>query len=153
VKHCHILCVLPAIALLSFGQAKPEASSVPAAPVEQTLMQLERDWTQASLKKDIDALNRIMADDWVAIDFQGKTVTKAQTLANLKAGLPATQAAGLGEMKVRVFGDTAVVTGSDTEKSSSKGKDVVEKYLWTDVFVKRNGRWQAVASQSTRVAR
>ncbi len=116
-------------------------------------MQLERDWSQASLKKDIDTLNKIMADDWVNIDFQGKTVTKAQTIANLKTGLPATQAAGLGEMKVRVFGDSAIVTGSDTGKSGSKGKEVIEKYLWTDVFVRRNGRWQAVASQSTKVAR
>jgi ketosteroid isomerase-like protein len=147
VKYLHIFCLLPAIALLSFGQATPEVS------VEQTLMQLERDWSQASLKKDIDTLNKIMADEWVNIDFQGKTVTKAQTIANLKTGLPATQAAGLGEMKVRVFGDSAIVTGSDTGKSGSKGKQVIEKYLWTDVFVRRNGRWQAVASQSTKVAR
>ena len=45
------------------------------------------------------------------------------------------------------------VTGSDTGKSASKGKEVIEKYLWTDVFVRRNGRWQAVASQSTKVVR
>jgi len=147
VKSLDIFCLLPAIALLSFGQATPEVS------VEQTLMQLERDWSQASLKKDIDTLNKIMADDWVNIDFQGKVVTKAQTIASLKSGLPATQAAGLGEMKVRVFGDSAIVTGSDTGKSGSKGKEVIEKYLWTDVFVRRNGRWQAVASQSTKVVR
>jgi len=147
VKSLDIFCLLPAIALLSFGQATPEVS------VEQTLMQLERDWSQASLKKDIDTLNKIMADDWVNIDFLGKVVTKAQTIASLKSGLPATQAAGLGEMKVRVFGDSAIVTGSDTGKSGSKGKEIIEKYLWTDVFVRRNGRWQAVASQSTKVAR
>src|SRR6185312_2579330 len=142
----------PALAWLSFGQAKPAAANV-STSVEQTLMQLERDWTQASLKRDIDALQKIMADDWVNIDFQGRTVTKAQTIANLKAGAPATQAAGIGEMKVRVFGDSAVVAGSDTEKSTLKGKPVIDKYLWTDVFVKRDGRWQAVASQSTKVAR
>ena len=146
MKRIHIACVLPVIAWLSFGQAKPET-------VEHTLMQLERDWTQASLKKDLAVLDKIMADDWVNIDFQGKTVTKAETLANLKAGSPATQAAGIGEMKVRIFGDSAIVTGSDTEKSTLKGKDVIDKYLWTDVFVKRDGRWQAVASQSTKVAR
>jgi uncharacterized protein (TIGR02246 family) len=135
------------------AQASPEAANAAALAVEQTLMQLERDWSQASLTKDIDALNRIMADDWVNIDFQGRMLTKIQTIASLKSGLPATQAAGLGEMKVRVFGDSAIVTGSDTGKSTSKGKEVVEKYLWTDVFVRRNGRWQAVASQSTKIAR
>ena len=57
----------------------------------------------------------------------------------------------LGEMKVRVFGDVAIVTGSDDEKSSFKGKDISGHYVWTDVFVKRNGQWQAVASQGTLV--
>jgi ketosteroid isomerase-like protein len=144
---------VPVIAGLCTGQTNPEAANGSALSVEQTLMQLERDWSQASLNKDIAALNRIMADDWVNIDFQGRTLTKTQTIANLKSGLPATQAAGLGEMKVRVFGDSAIVTGSDTGKSTSKGKEVVEKYLWTDVFIRRNGRWQAVASQSTKVSR
>ena len=55
-------------------------------------------------------------------------------------------------MKVRVFGNTAVVTGSDDEKSSYKGKDTGGHYVWTDIFVKRNGRWQAVASQGTLMA-
>ena len=135
-------CLFLALACLSHAQS-----------VEQTLKQLEHDWSQASLKRDLATLDKIMADDWVNIDFQGKTVTKAETIANLKTGSPATQAAGIGEMKVRIFGDSAIVTGSDTEKSTSKGKDVIDKYLWTDVWVKRNGRWQAVASQSTKVAR
>jgi hypothetical protein len=54
-------------------------------------------------------------------------------------------------MKVRVFGNTAIVTGGDTEKSTYKGKDSSGKYVWTDVFVNRNGKWQAVASESTKV--
>jgi ketosteroid isomerase-like protein len=137
-----LACVFLAVACLSFGQS-----------VEQTLKQLEHYWSQASLKKDIPTLDKIIADDWVSIDFQGRTITKAETIANLKSGSPATQAAGIGEMKVRVFGDSAIVTGSDTEKSTLKGKAVIDKYLWTDVFVKREGRWQAVASQSTKVAR
>ena len=136
------VCVFLFLAVLSYGQS-----------VEQTLRQLEHDWSQASLKRDLATLDKIIADDWVSIDFQGRTVTKSETIANLKSGSPATQAAGIGEMKVRVFGDSAIVTGSDTEKSTLKGKDVIDKYLWTDVFVKRDGRWQAVASQSTRVAR
>ena len=55
MKSLYIYCLLPALATLSFGQAPSEASS--AVAVEQTLMQLERDWSQASLKKDIDTLN------------------------------------------------------------------------------------------------
>jgi ketosteroid isomerase-like protein len=113
---------------------------------------MERDWTKAGLDKDAAALDRIVADDWTAIDFQGKAETKAQALADLKSGSSTLQTVELGEMKVRVFGNTAVVTGSDTEKSTYKGKDSSGKYVWMDVFVNRNGHWQAVASESTKVA-
>ena len=54
-------------------------------------------------------------------------------------------------MKVRVFGTMAIVTGSDDEKSSRMGMDTSGHYVWTDVFVNRDGRWQAVASQGTMV--
>jgi len=150
MKHLSAVCLLAAAPLLVNGQAKP-AAKAESASVEQTLMQLERDWTQAGLKKDAGALERIIADDWAGIDFEGKTFTKAQVMADLKSGAATTQTVELGEMKVRVFGNTAVVTGSDTEKSSYKGKDTSGKYVWTDVFVQRNGRWQAAASQSVKV--
>ena len=138
--------LLAALVLPVFGVARADAPSV-----EQNLMQMERDWTQAGLKKDAASLDKIIADDWVAIGFDGKTVTKAEVMADLKSGASATQSVELGAMKVRVFGNTAVVTGSDTEKSTYKGKDSSGKYVWTDVFVMRQGRWQAAASQSTKV--
>ena len=138
--------LLAALVLPVFGVARADAPSV-----EQNLMQMERDWTQAGLKKDAASLDKIIADDWVAIGFDGKTVTKAEVMADLKSGASATQSVELGTMKVRVFGNTAVVTGSDTEKSTYNGKDSSGKYVWTDVFVMRQGRWQAAASQSTKV--
>src|SRR4029077_2665900 len=104
--------------------------------------------TQAGLKKDAGTLDRIIADEWVGVDHEGKAFTKAQVMADLKSGAATTQSVELGEMKVRVIGNTAFVAGSDTEKSMYKGKDTSGKYFWTDVFMMRNGRWQAVASQS-----
>jgi ketosteroid isomerase-like protein len=119
-----------------------------AASVEQTIMQLERDGGQALIKKDIATMGRILADDWVAIDYTGHTIAKTEALADLKSSASSIQSMDFGPMKVRVFGDSAVVTGSDTEKSTYKGKDSSGHYVWTDVFVKRDGRWQIVASQS-----
>jgi ketosteroid isomerase-like protein len=71
----------------------------------------------------------------------------AQALDDLKTGTIKIDAWTPGDMKVRLFGDVAVVTGTHTEKSSYKGKDTSGKYVWTDVFVKRQGHWMAVASQ------
>jgi ketosteroid isomerase-like protein len=150
MKPILVVGLLLAMPLLVLGQVKPAASKANTASVEQTLMQMERDWTQAALKKDTAALDRILADDWVAIGFQGTTTTKTQAIAELKSGVSAAQAEELGDLKVRIFGTTAIVTGSDTEKSTYKGKDSSGKYVWTDVFVEHNGRWQAVASQSTK---
>jgi ketosteroid isomerase-like protein len=140
-----------ALLLAGSSVALGDPAKTDTASIEKTILQMERDWTNASLKKDFATLDRIMADDWVALDYEGKTETKAQSIGELKSGSSTNQSVELGEMKVRVFGNTAIVTGSDVEKSTYKGKDSSGRYVWTDVFVNRNGRWQAVASQSAKV--
>jgi ketosteroid isomerase-like protein len=137
--------LLAATALL--GQAKREKNSV-----EQTLIEMEQEWSQADIRKDAAALNRILAEDWIGIDFEGTVLTKAQALRGISSGSAALESTVLRDMKVRVYGNTAIVTGTDTEKGEYHGRDSSGKYLWTDVFVRRNGRWQAVSSQSTKLA-
>jgi ketosteroid isomerase-like protein len=141
-----------------FAQLKTNPAKADMTSVEQTLIQLERDWNQATIAKDYKTLERIMGDDWIGIDYLGITVTKAETIAEIKFGESSNKSVELGEMKVRVFGGTAVVTGTDTEKSTYHGKDSSGNYAWMDyawmdVFVKRNGRWQAVASESTKLGK
>jgi len=135
------------------GDDKATAGKNDAASVEQTLIRLERDWNHAILTKDYKTLESIVADDWTGIDFRGMTVTKAESISELKSGESTNQSVELGEMQVKVFGNTAVVVGSDVETSTYHGKDSSGKYAWMDVFVKRNGRWQAVAAQSTKLAK
>jgi ketosteroid isomerase-like protein len=122
-----------------------------AGSVQQTLIQVERDWNHALMAKDYKTLDKIMADDWTGIDFRGMTVTKAESIAELKSGESSNQSVELGDMTVKVYGNTAVVVGHDTEKSTYHGKDSSGSYVWMDVFVKRDGRWQAVASESTKL--
>lgn len=57
----------------------------------------------------------------------------------------------LGQMDVQAIRNIAIVQGSDTEKSSFKGKDTSGKWVWMDVFAMRDGKWQAVRSQSAMV--
>ena len=149
-----IAVLVAAIAALGVGQMSDEQGKKKAGGkgnVEQTLTQMEREWVEAAQKKDASTLDRILADDWVGQSPTGIT-TKSQALSDLKSGDSKLDTITLGEMKVRTFGDTAVVTGSDDEKSSYKGKDTGGHYVWTDVFVKRKGNWQAVASQNTLMA-
>jgi ketosteroid isomerase-like protein len=136
--------------LLPVLAVAPYAGAQTTAAAEQALIQMERDWVQAWIKKDTAALGRILADDWVGIDFTGKTVTKAEALRELKSGSSGASSVELGPMTVRVFGQAAVVTGSSVEKGTWQGKDSSGSYVWTDVFANRDGRWQAVSSQSTK---
>jgi ketosteroid isomerase-like protein len=139
--------VASSIALGSMAD-KQDKTQKGKAGTEQALMQMERDWTAAALNKDAAALDKILADDWVGQNPAGMA-TKTEALADLKSGDNKLESETLGDMKVRIFGDTAVVTGSDDEKSSYKGKDTSGHYTWTDVFAKRHGQWRAVASQGT----
>jgi len=133
-----ILAVVLTAASLGWGQT---------GKVEQTLIQMERDWGQALVKADVATMDRILADDWFGQGPPGGSSNKAGALADLKSGTPKYDSVTPGEMKVRVFGDVAVVTGTQDEKSSYKGKDSSGHYVWTDVFVKRQGKWRAVVSQ------
>ena len=119
---------------------------------EQILIQMELDWSDADVKKDAVTLNRILAEDWMGIDFEGTVMTKANVMRDLKSNATATESTELREIKVRIFGNTALVSGTEVEKSQYKGKDSSGAYVWTDVFVQRDGRWQAVSSQSTKRA-
>ena len=118
---------------------------------EQALIEIEREWGDAMTKRDIVALDRILGDDHSVITKDGSVLTKAQEMANYKSEASSNELFDFEPMKVRVFGDTAVVTGGHREKSHNFGKDTSGHYRWTDLFVKRNGRWQAVASELTRV--
>jgi ketosteroid isomerase-like protein len=148
MKPLFVVSLIALSVLPFFGQAQADTASV-----QQTLMQMERDWGQAAAKNDTATVDKFVADDWVGIDFEGKSITKAEAMADMKSGASTTQSYEIGPMKVRVLGNTAVVTGSDTEKSTYKGKNSSGKYVWTDVWVMRDGRWQAVASQSVKVGK
>ncbi len=146
---------------MGFAQAQPKAqtktqaktASVKAAPADnpEDLKKIENDWTAAAKAKDATKLSEILADEWRGLSWEGKSYDKAKALAQLKEPNNSLDSIEMGPMDVRFFGTVAIVTGSDTEKSKEAGKDTSGKYVWTDVFVKQNGKWRAVASQSAKV--
>jgi uncharacterized protein (TIGR02246 family) len=136
----------------AFAQTPAPAAKAPS--VSETVKQLEHDWVDAQKAGDADKLGQILADDWVAIGYgsgPGGRQTKQKYLADLKSGASKVESFEFGPMDVKVLGNVAVVQGSDTEKSTTAGKDSSGKYAWMDVFVKRGGKWVAVRSQSAKV--
>ena len=113
--------------------------------VEQELIKLVNDWMNAEVKADMAFIDRILAEDWEVTDPAGAVWTKAQFLAGRKSGEGVVISAVLDNMKARVYGDAAVVTGRMTTKQTFKGKDISGQYQCTDTFIRKAGRWQCVA--------
>ncbi len=117
-------------------------------PAEE-LVQIEHDWGDALLKQDAAAFGRCLGDDWTLTTSEGAVITKPIALADVGRGELRIKSFRLGEVKVRVYGDAAVVIGLIDEKSTLRGVDTSGRRRFTDVFVKRDGRWQAVASHES----
>jgi uncharacterized protein (TIGR02246 family) len=140
-----LTCVAPA-----FAQTPAPAAKTPS--VSETLKQIEHDWVDATKAGDADKLAQILGDDWVALGYAGAArQTKQGYVAVVKSGGVKLESFEFGPMDVKVLGSVAVVLGSDTEKSTTNGKDSSGKYQWLDVFVKRDGKWVAVRSQNAKV--
>jgi ketosteroid isomerase-like protein len=137
-----------ALSISMFAQTK-QSKPDPDNSVSQALKAIEQTWLTAEKNNDTKAFEKLVADDWIAITPDGKSQTKAERAEEVKNGH--IESASLGNMKVRVFGSTAVVTGTDDETATVDGKKSTSHYVWTDVFVKREGNWVAVASQTAQL--
>lgn len=155
----YVAFAISAILTFQFAQAQvSDADKAHHAPgtsvksVEDAVIQIEHDWGDALLKADVAAWSRCLGDDWVLTTSNGTLVTKPMALADLKEGALRIDSFRLDDVKVRVYGDVAVVTGQITEKSKFRDKDTSGVRRFTDVFVKRDGRWQAVASHESDIS-
>jgi len=122
--------------------------------VEQELIRLENGWNDATVKHDWAFFDQILADDYIGTDFDGNVGTKPQFLESLKSGESVMTSSITDDMKVRIYGDAAVVTGRTTTVNEQyKGKDLSGQYRWTDMWVKDNlGRWRCVAEHVSKIA-
>lgn len=130
----------------------PSATAAPEAPAEDvgsTIVQLEKDWVAAIRSKDTTALDRLLADDFVGFSPTGHAYRKTQAIQDLKDARYIVDKMDLDDASVNVYGTTAVSFTSQEEKSKYAGKDTSGHYYYTDVWVKKDGRWQAVASHGS----
>jgi ketosteroid isomerase-like protein len=119
----------------------------------EEVKKLERVWAKAYVKRDVAFLEKHVPDDFTFTHADGSTTDKKAELGAVKSGVIALTELKIGKMKARVYGDTVVLTGHSIVKGKVGGKDVDGDYAFTDVWVKRDGRWQMVAAQVTRVAK
>jgi ketosteroid isomerase-like protein len=144
------LLALIAIAASSFGQTNYEGNKK-GGGVEHSVTQIEQELVKALIAGDASMFERYLADTYIFTAPDGMVSDKAQTITGIKSGDLKFQSSKLEDMKVQAYGDTAVATYGSTDQGSYKGKDISGHFRWTDVFVKRNGRWQIVVGHGTPV--
>ena len=115
-------------------------------PSEQDVRRLERSWLDAYEKRDAEAMTAIVADDFTITFGDGSVLTKPQIIESLKRPSTGTQKFYTEAVQSRVYGDTVVLIGIVISEWKQKDKAMTDRSRYTDTYVKRNGRWQVVAS-------
>ena len=140
--------ILPLTALLIVVAVPAVAQRTNA---EHEVLQVELAWNRALEQGDVAALDMIWAEEFFDTSFDGSVTGKKEDLAVIASGDLVYQSSKVRALVIHVYGKSAVVTGHWTAVGQFRGVDVSGQFRYTDVYVKREGRWQAVASQITRI--
>ena len=119
---------------------------------EQQVREVNDRYIAAQLNNDSDSLRKFMADDFTAIRSDGSMSTKAQEIEHIKSGALTHEKSDIQDVKIRVYGNTAVATVRSYFKGTVNGKPLSSTVRVTRVWVKQKGNWKCVALQSTRVS-
>ena len=139
-----------------FGEFPPlTTNDTVAAPAddedtEAAIAQLERDWAAAIVKKDAATLDRLLADEFAGVSPTAHYYNRETAIEDLTRGTYVVESMELDEVSVNTYGSFAVAFASQEETSRYAGVDTSGHYHYTNVWVLRDGRWQAIASHGTR---
>jgi ketosteroid isomerase-like protein len=136
----------------------PKETVNPVA-IEAEITKLENEWASAAQHRDVDTLRRILADDLTMTLVDGSVGDKAGEIKNAESGAVTVEAWELADPKVTVLSaDSAFITGRGVltnakykDPETGKVSDISGQYRFTDVYLRRNGQWQAVASHTTQI--
>jgi hypothetical protein len=144
-----VVRVLGLVAALLVWGAAAGAQSVKSD--QQVLIELERQWDAAFHRGDATFIETLLADEFIATYGDGSRGDKAKELSLASDQRQQVDSSRLDEFIVRTFGNTAVVWFTQILVGPVNGKPTEVRYRYIDVWVMRDGKWQAVASQSTRL--
>jgi ketosteroid isomerase-like protein len=139
------------LGLLALVPAARAAAQSRVRSDQEILIQLERDWDEAFLRKDLDFIRNVLADEFMATYPDGSRGNKERELTLVAEFNLQIDSSHVDDFIVRVYRDTAVVWFTQQLVGPVQGRPVEIVHRYIDVFVIRDGRWQCVASQSTRV--
>jgi len=141
-----------ALATVALSQAPPDA--------RQEIERLEEQARQAALKGDVGFVEKFTAPDYVAIMANGRSHSRAEEIQSRQSAAVTYQAIEVRELKIRIYGDTAVCNSLAAVKFTTQekgyktqyGKEYSGDYRFTRVWVKQGGDWKLVSFHSTRAS-
>ena len=149
--------IILAFLLLGFSFSTALAQQSPGTPasndkMKAMLIQIDRDWAAATTRNDMVFMKKFVADECLFTEADGTVATKAEMLQDMTSGATKTTANQPSNYSVRLFGpDVAVIRHNINVAGTEKGKDASGNYRRMHVFVRRNGQWVVVDSQSVRI--
>lgn len=129
------LCCLPAL-----------LTAQPNSPDGEKVLALEKKWTESYKHRDVSLLSSLLAEDFIITIEDGSTYGKVGYISHSADSSVHVEVAELSDLRVRMHGDTAIVTGAYHETGESKGKHYEYRDRLTDVWMKRDGKWHVIAS-------
>ena len=145
-----VVVVLVVALAMARGQERKQKTDRPGR-VARELIKMEQELAEAAMRRDVALLDRFTADDFIGVDPMGREFTKAQVLARFQVPDYELDSLRHEDIRVRVFGNCAVAIGRTVVKGRYKGQDASGEFPYMRVWIKRNGRWQGVAAQSTSI--
>jgi ketosteroid isomerase-like protein len=118
---------------------------------KEEIRTLENARNDAIVRGDAAALERMTSDDYTFITLRGELRTKAEIVKGFSTGAFKYASREISDLNIRIYGDTAVVTGRSTQKGAENGKDYSGDYRFTRVYVRHHKQWLTVALQATAV--
>src|SRR6266705_3630877 len=116
---------------------------------EKEILEVESKFGEAMIQNDAEAIGRILSDDWIIIDPDGGVVDKSRFLDVIKSGALKHEAMDSEDIRVRTYPNTAPVTAVPHTRTKYLGKEFTTHERSTDVFVKKDERWQCVLTHLT----
>lgn len=143
----------------AIATASPAKEAFDPAAIQAEILKLEREWADANKTHNAEAVKRVVADDAVIVYPDGSTATKADEVRTIESGAITADAFDMIDPKVTVIdADSAFISGRSVIKNGKyavpnqkKPIDISGEYRFLDVYAKRDGKWQAVASQATKI--
>ena len=120
--------------------------------IHDELIALATEWDRAMVENDFEAIGRHMADDWTIIGSDGSVGDKASFLALVQSGALIHDVMESHDMRVRVYGDTAVVVSRGVSGGTYEGQPFHALERVSCVFVRDEGRWRCVLTHLSRLS-